>query len=169
MNKKELHAEVEAICTRHAINDEAKAELLKLVQPKKGGARIDIAEIAVFDENGVVAFILDSYIDKWVPLHDAEGNENFYAQEDKELGWSRFSRTAEKARKDSVKKFKATKDAVLTDVMSEAISQAEARELMEAAEEGKSVWELPEDFVCYDERPATTVPEAVETTETAEA
>ena len=153
LTKKELFERVGEICKEYGVSEEGTAALLALVEPKKGGARVDINDIACFDEDGTATHIFDSVLKVWVPVFDAEGEPNFYEKPDTELGWSRFSRAAEKARKDAEKAYKATKDAVLNDLLSGEIDQETAKQLMEDAETARKEYALPEDFETLAERP----------------
>ena len=151
--KKELFEGAMEIAERHQLPAEAVAELKALLEPKKGGGKFEIDDVACRDEDGTVTYILDSVLKVWVPVYDAEGEPNFYEKPDTELGWSRFSRTAEKARKDAEKQYKATKDAVLKDLLAGEIDQESAKETMEAAEVARKTYELPENFTYEEERP----------------
>ena len=153
LSKKELYAEVQNICDTFGIEGEAREKLVALVEPKRAGIKFDIDEIACKDENDVVTYILDSVFQKWIPIYDDEGEPNFYEKPDTELGWSRFSRAAEKARKTAEKTYKATKDAVLTDLLNDRSTQEEAKAIMEQAEAGRKSLEIPADLVASDEKP----------------
>jgi len=146
MTKKELYAEVSAILEKHGVEGEAKEQLLALVEPKRGGQRFDIDEVACLDENGTVTHILDSVLHIWVPVYDEDGEPNFYEKPDTELGWSRFSRTAEKLRKEAEKTFKATKEGVLQDLLAGEIDNAQAAAILEEAEAARKSLEAPEGF-----------------------
>jgi hypothetical protein len=153
MTKKELYAAVSDIVEKYGIEGEAKNELLALVEPKKAGARFDIDEVACRDEEGTVTHIFDSVLHVWIPVYDTDGEANFYEKPDTELGWSCFSRLAEKLRKENEKKFKATKEAVLNDLLNGAITQEEGKQLLEEAEEARKTFVIPEGFEYSEERP----------------
>ena len=153
MTKKELFAEVSNICEAYNIPEEAAAKLKALVEPKRAGIKVDINDIACFDEEGMPVYIFDSIFKKWVPVQDSEGNPNFYEKPDTELGWSRFSRAAEAAKKRAEKQFKATKESVLADLLEGTIDQAEAKRILEEAEVARKTYEVPEDLGALDERP----------------
>ena len=146
MTKKELFAEVGALCAKYEIADEAKAELLALVEPKRGGAKVDIEDIVCRDDEGEITHILDSVLKVWVPILNDEGEDNFYVKEETELGYSRFCRMAEKLRKDAEKTFKATKEAVLTDLLAGDVDQEAAKEILADAESARKILTIPEDF-----------------------
>ena len=153
LTKKELHAEVSKIIEEYGIQAEAGAQLLALVEPKRGGVKFDIDEIACREEDGTVTHILDSVLKVWIPVYDNEGEPTFYEKPDTELGWSRFTKVAEKLRKDAEKAYKASKDAILNDLLDGAIDQAAAKEAMDAAEAARHEYILPEGFEYSSERP----------------
>ena len=133
MTKKELFEAVQEVCTKHEIDGEARQELEALVKPKKGGAKVDLADITLTDEDGNITHILDSVFSVYLPVFNEDGEPNFYEKPDTELGWSRYSRAAEKVRKDATKVFKATEKAVLKDLIDGEITGDEAKEQLEAA------------------------------------
>ena len=153
LSKKELHAEVGSICEKYGVAEDATNALLALVEPKRAGVKFEIDDIACKDEDDNVTHILDSVLKVWVPVYDSEGEPNFYEKPDTELGWSRFSRAAEKARKDAEKAYKASKDAILTDLLAGEIDQETAKSAMEEAEAARKSYALPEDFEGSEERP----------------
>lgn len=143
--KKEVFAAAIEICTELELGEQAVAAFTELLEPKKGGAQFNIEDVTRCDDNGEITHILDSVFNAWLPTYDADGEPTFYEKPDTELGWSRFSRAAEKARKDREKAFKATEKAVFTDVMGGVITPDEAKVHMDAAEaERKAAYELPE-------------------------
>jgi len=145
--KKEVFESALVICTELKLGDEAIAAFTELLEPKKGGAQFNIEDVTEVDAEGVITHILDSVFDVMVPVFDAEGNPNFYEKPDTELGWSRFSKAAEKSRKDREKTFKATEKAVFTDVMSGDVSPEEAKELMAEAEAARKEVIIPDGLV----------------------
>lgn len=154
MTKKEVFEAVSEILANHEQLETAMGkEIIALVEPKKGGAKVDINDIACFDENGNVTHILDSVLKVWVPVYDENGEANFYEKPDTELGFSRFTRLAEKLRKDAIKKFNATKNAVLNDMLEDNITNEEGKQLLADAEAAKTTFELPEGFAYSETKP----------------
>ena len=131
MSKKETLALVLAVLSAHKVEDKVVAEITALLEPKKGGAVLDINEIAKF-EDGELTHIMDSVTGVFMPLYDEDGNENFYAKPDTQLGWSRLSRASEKARKEAEKAKKASTKAIMDDVLDGNITPEEAKELLAA-------------------------------------
>jgi len=145
--KKEIYLSAIEICNDLELGEDAIAKFTALLEPKKGGAAFNIEDVTTVDDQGVITHILDSIFNVMVPVYDEAGEPNFYAKPDTELGWSRFSKAAEKSRKDREKAFKATEKAVFADVMAGAISPDEAKELMEAANVERTTVVVPEDLV----------------------
>lgn len=116
------------------------AELNKIVEvvtPKTGGVATDVNEVANFDAEGNVTAILCSLSKRWLPVYDAEGNENFYtdAKSEKFGGFKRLSKAAESIRQKHSKALKATEAAVLADLLNPEVSlnETEAKAKIEAA------------------------------------
>jgi len=151
--KKEIYAAATDICEQYGIEGAGKDALLAILEPKKGGAKFEIGDVTCTDEDGTITHILDSVLKVWMPVYDAEGEANFYEKPDTELGWSRFSRVAEKLRKDAEKAYKATKDAVLNDLLAGEIEQEDAKQLMEDAEANRKNYIIPDDVETSEERP----------------
>jgi len=144
--KKEIFASAIEICTELNLGEAAVAKFTDLLEPKKGGAQFNIEDVTMLDADGAITHILDSMLGCWVPVFDDEGGENFYAKPDTELAWSRFSKVAEKGRKDREKAYKATEKAVFADLMDGAIEPEDAKELMETAETTRRTVIIPEDI-----------------------
>ena len=108
-----------------------------LVEPKSGGVVTDVNEVANFDAEGNVTAILCSLSKRWLPVYDAEGNENFYTdtKSDKFGGFKRLSKAAESIRQKHAKAVKATEAAVLADLLNPEVSltEDEAKATLEAA------------------------------------
>lgn len=151
--KKDIFEQAIAIARENKASDKLIEALTVLLEPKRGGAQFTLEEVAVTNAAGEVTHILDSVFNKWVPVFDAEGEPAFYEKPDTELGWSRFSRAAEKARKDAEKIYKATKEAVFKDLMTAEISAEEAKDLMAVAEGKRKKLEIPKGFEYSDKRP----------------
>ena len=145
--KKEIFESALVICEELELGEDAVKAFTELLEPKKGGAQFNIEDVTIMDENGVITHILDSVFNVMVPVFDDEGNENFYAKPDTELAWSRFSKAAEKSRKDREKAFKATEKAVFADVMGGDITPEEAKELMATAETERTTVVVPDGLV----------------------
>ena len=145
--KTEIFNSTLELCETHGASAELVAGLTALLEPKKAGAQFNIEDVTTVDENGAITHILDSVFNVMVPVYGEDGELNFYEKPDTELGFSRFSRAAEKARKDAEKLFKATKDAVLTDLMSGEITSEEAQATMADAETARKTLVVPEGLI----------------------
>lgn len=108
-----------------------------LVAPKAGGVVTDVNEVANFDAEGNVTAILCSLSKRWLPVYDAEGNENFYtdAKSDKFGGFKRLSKAAESLRQKHAKAVKATEASVLADLLNPEVelTEAQAKEILESS------------------------------------
>lgn len=119
-----------------SVNTELE-KIKDLVAPKAGGVVTDVNEVANFDAEGNVTAILCSLSKRWLPVYDAEGNENFYtdAKSEKFGGFKRLSKAAESIRQKHSKALKATEAAVLADLLNPEVSlnETEAKAKIEAA------------------------------------
>lgn len=108
-----------------------------LVTPKAGGVVTDVNEVANFDAEGNVTAILCSLSKRWLPVYDAEGNENFYTdvKSDKFGGFKRLSKAAESLRQKHAKAVKATEASVLADLLNPEVelTEAQAKEILESS------------------------------------
>jgi len=145
--KKEVFESALELCEDLKLGGDAIARFTVLLEPKRGGAQFNIEDVTTIDADGTITHILDSVFNVMVPVFDEEGNENFYSKPDTELGWSRFSKAAEKSRKDREKTFKATEKGVFADLMAGAIEPDDAKELMVAAEAARKEVIIPDGLV----------------------
>lgn len=108
-----------------------------LVAPKAGGVVTDVNEVANFNAEGNVTDILCSLSKRWLPVYDAEGNENFYTdtKSDKFGGFKRLSKAAESLRQKHAKTVKATEASVLADLLNPEVelTEAQAKEILESS------------------------------------
>lgn len=119
-----------------SVNTELE-KIKDLVAPKAGGVVTDVNEVANFDAEGNVTAILCSLSKRWLPVYDAEGNENFYtdAKSDKFGGFKRLSKSAESLRQKHAKAIKATESSVLADLLNPEVelTEAQAKEILESS------------------------------------
>lgn len=119
-----------------SVNTELE-KIKDLVAPKAGGVVTDVNEVANFDAEGNVTAILCSLSKRWLPVYDAEGNENFYtdAKSDKFGGFKRLSKAAESLRQKHAKAVKATEASVLADLLNPEVelTEAQAKEILESS------------------------------------
>lgn len=135
-----ISAELEKAGLSKAVIGAVNAELDKikvLVEPKSGGIVTDVHEVANFNSEGKVTAILCSLSKRWLPVYDAEGNENFYTdtKSDKFGGFKRLSKAAESIRQKHAKAVKATEASVLADLLNPEVSltEDEAKAILESA------------------------------------
>lgn len=119
-----------------SVNTELE-KIKDLVAPKVGGVITDVNEVANFDAEGNVTSMLCSLAKRWLPVYDAEGNENFYtdAKSDKFGGFKRLSKAAESIRQKHAKAVKATEASVLADLLNPEVelTEAQAKEILESS------------------------------------
>lgn len=121
--KEEQKAQIVAILAKHKISAEAQAEILALFETKSGGTKVDPSEYTVFGDDGKTpAFILCPVTSLWFPAV----TDHFYFNEDGALR-TRVSKHGEKLKKELVKSVKASKDAILNDVINGEITPEEGK------------------------------------------
>ena len=127
MKKSELHKtvreEVVAVLTEGNVAKPVAEKVVAIIdnylEPKKGGATVNIEEVVKRDSNGKITHILDSASGIFLPATI----ENFYEAKNggikisEELSLKRQSRVAEKIRKEFEKTLKASKAAIMDDVL----------------------------------------------------
>ena len=148
MTKTELFEAVSAILEQHGVKKAPKEEILALLEPKKsGGKAIDPEDYTVFAADGSAKYLKCNVLHLWMPATE----ENFYFNEDGTLKY-RFSRHGEKARKDLIKITKASKEALLADVVAGVITPDEAKAKIEEIE--SRTLQIPEGIETYADKPA---------------
>lgn len=123
--KKEIFESAMALCEQEGASAELVKGLTDLLAPKTGGAKINVED--VFDGEKLQC----SVSDVWLPAtaeyfyEDKSGKSPFN-------GLRRLSRQAEAIRKAHDKKIKASKAAIMSDVLDGNISPEEGKEAVEA-------------------------------------
>lgn len=131
-SKKELLAEVLGLCETHKASKNLVAELTALLEPKKGGATVNVEDVFVPKAKDGKAYLLCSVSNQWLEatvenFYEDLGNEN-----NKFGGLKRLSRAAEAARKKAVSTKKATEKSVMDDLLSGNITAEKAKEIIAA-------------------------------------
>jgi len=144
--KQEILDSALAICAENNLEDTVVAQFTELLQPKRGGAQFNIEDVTKTNEADEITHILDSTFNVFLPVYDEDGEPLFYEKPDTQLGWSRFSRAAEKTRKDREKSFKATEKGIFKDLMADEITSDEAKDLMAKANTKRETVIIPEDI-----------------------
>lgn len=153
MNKTELNKALVAGLIDLGASDEAVSFVDRLTKPKLGGGSSDVNEYTVFGEDGVPTHVFCTYHKKWEPVEDAEGEALFKANEKSKNGFLRTCNEGEASWKEQAKVFKATKDAVISDLLEGEIDNDSAKELIAAAETDRAVHSDREDELGTDDKP----------------
>lgn len=128
-SKSDVWAETLAILTANNVKEPVIASLRELLEPKAGGAKIDVEEVVHRDEAGTITEIQCSLSGTFLPAT----TDYFY--EDKSgdgiggTGLKRLSIQAEKARKEHAKQVKASKDGIKADLYAGDIDVETAKQL----------------------------------------
>jgi len=113
--KKEIFASAMAICAEHKAPKQLVEALTVLLEPKAGGATVNLDEVTKKNGNGEITEIMCSVSGKFLPATV----EYFY--EDKSgkgiNGLRRLSRQAESIRKDAAKVATTSERAIMSDVL----------------------------------------------------
>ena len=126
MTKTELHSQVSAVLEKYNVKTAAREEILALLEVKKGGVKANPEEFTVFNADGSQAFILCAVTGLWFPVNA----DNFYLSEG--IVKYRTSKHGERLKKDVVKANKASKDAILNDVINGVITPEQGKAAVEA-------------------------------------
>ena len=161
MNKTELNKALVDGLTEMGASDEAIAFVDGLTKPKVGGGTSDVADYTVFDTEGNATHVFCTYHKKWEPVSKLEANEDgdeldvplFKANPKSKNGLFRACNIGESSWKEQAKVFKATKDAVISDLLEGEIDNDAAKELIATAEAERAVHVEREEGLGEDDRP----------------
>lgn len=155
MTKAKLHETVVELCSTHKASAELTAALSELTKPKVGGAS-DVTDYTVFDGEEV-AYIFCTYHKKWEPVaiegEDGEIVELFVKDEKSKNGYRRYCAEGEAQWKEAAKTFKASKEAIMVDVLDEKLTGAEAKEAIDALQAARDEHPPRTDGLGSDEKP----------------
>ncbi len=132
-----------------------------LTKPKVGGGSSDMADYTVADADGVVTYIHCTYHKKWEPVSKVVTNEDgeeveellFKANPKAKNGYTRECNDGTASWREQAKVYKATKDAIISDLLEGAISNDDAKSLIADADAERAVHVEREDGLGDDERP----------------
>jgi len=111
--------------------------LTKYLEPKKGGARVNIEDVVKRDKDGNITHILDASGVAFLPATI----ENFYEAKNggievaEGLRLKRLSRLGEKLRKESEKVIRTSEKAIMEDVLNGKITPEEGKAKLEEIKE----------------------------------
>ena len=126
MTKTELHSQVSAVLEKYNVKQSAREEILALLEVKKGGVKANPEEFTVFNADGSQAFIQCAVTGLWFAVN----SDNFYLSEG--VVKYRTSKHGERLKKELVKANKASKDAILNDVINGVITPEQGKAAVEA-------------------------------------
>lgn len=122
MTKTELYTSVAEVLAKFNVKQAAQDEILALLEVKKGGVKANPEEFTVFNADGVATHVLCPVTNLWFPCTE----DNFYFTDGVLRG--RVSKFGEKLKKDFVKAVKASKEAILNDVINGVITPEAGKE-----------------------------------------
>jgi len=155
MTKKAIfEAVVELI--KDEVSEEVLAKVSDILKPKVGGGKSTPEDYTVFDAEGNPVYIFCTVHKKWEPLVDDEGELLFKEDKNSKNGYRRYCIAGDKQWQARAKAFKATKEAVMGDLLEGEITNDEAKKLIEEAEAERAEPFTREDNLGYDERPELT-------------
>ncbi len=116
---------------KHNASQKLTDALSELLKPGKGGQRVNLEEITKVDESGAITELQCRLSGVWLPANEL----NFYPEADSKIvangiGLSRTSRQAKKIVNDFNAMKKATKNAIVADLLEGAIDKDKANELI---------------------------------------
>lgn len=134
MTKKEVFAKAMELCEAHGAPEAVTNGLKDLLEPKKGGAVVDIESIVRRDAEGQIVEVECQASKVWLPANllnftPAKGSKVVNA-EGEEL--YKISRAAQKIKADAAKVFKASKEAIMNDVLDGNLAPEEGKAQVEA-------------------------------------
>ena len=132
MTKKAIFEEAQSILEKHKIKGEAKDAILELLEPKKGGQAIDLESIVKRDASGDIVEVKCKLSGVFLPATE----DFFYADKGSKIvtadGFecSRTSKQAKALKREASKIYKASKDAIMSDVLEGKITPEDGKEAL---------------------------------------
>lgn len=152
MTKKELFEAVQKLNEGFKLPAEYVEALTEMLKPGTGGGK-DVNDYTVFDSDGAVAYIFCNMHQKWEPVADEEGELLFKEDTKSKNGFQRDCLEGIKAFKEISKASKASKDAIMEDLLEGNISSEEAKAALANIGEVRDSIPDREDGLGSDERP----------------
>jgi len=129
MTKKEMFEQAKEILAKYNVSGKASEAILELLEPKKGGQTVDIESIVKRDDLGNIVEIKCSLSGVWLPATE----EFFYGDKNSKLnGLTKHSRQAYKIKSDAAKVYKASKEAIMNDVLDGNLTPEDGKAQLEA-------------------------------------
>ena len=155
MTKKKLHETVLELCETHNAPEALTAALSDLTKPKVGGSS-NVEDYTCFDTDGNVEFVFCTYHKRWEPVTDTEGNPVFKANEKSKNGFERSCIVGGKQWAEQAKVFNTSKAAIMTDVLDEVMTGAEAKDAIAELETARQTHLDREDGLGLVDKPCGT-------------
>lgn len=129
MTKTETWENVQTILADNKVKDSVLEALRPLLEPKAGGAKVDVDSVVIRDGEGNIVEMLCSLSGVSLPatadyFYEDKTGEGFGG-----TGLKRLSIQAEKARKEHAKSIKASKEAIKEDLYAGEIDVATAKDM----------------------------------------
>lgn len=128
--KKEIFEQVLAACENHKASKGLVADLTALLEPKKGGASVNVEDVFVPKAKDGKAYLLCSVSNKWMEATAENFYEDLGNENNKFNGLKRLSRAAEAARKKAISLKNATEKSVMADLLAGAITAEEGNKII---------------------------------------
>lgn len=145
MTKAKLHETVLELCKEHEASEELTAALDALTKPKVGGSS-DVNDYTVFDANGEVTHIFCNMFKLWVPVVNEDGEPNFKADKKSKNGYWRDSNAGVAQFRELDRQIKASKAAIMKDLLDEVITGSEAKEAISELGTAREKVVAPDNF-----------------------
>lgn len=128
--KQEIFNQALELCETHKASKNLVAALTELLEPKKGGASINVEDVFVAKAADGKAYLQCSVSGKWMEATADNFYEDLGNESNKFNGLKRLSRAAEAARKKASATKKATEKAVMDDLLAGNITAEEGKKLI---------------------------------------
>lgn len=128
MTKKEMFEQAKEILAKYNVSGKASDAILELLEPKKGGQTVNIESIVKRDSEGNIVELKCSLSGVWLPATE----EFFYGDKNSKVnGLTKHSRQAYKIKSDAAKIYKASKEAIMDDVLEGNLTPVDGKTQLE--------------------------------------
>lgn len=137
MTKTKMNEMVLAACKEHGASDELTKVLNDLTAPKVGGGSSSVEDYTVYNADGSAAYIFCNTHKLWEPVVDEDGVELFKRDDKAKNGFYRDCNEGIAQNREIGKILKASKDAVMADVLEGIITGPEGKAKLEEIDAGR--------------------------------
>ncbi len=166
MTKKKLHETVLELCSEYKANKALTDALSELTKPKVGGSS-NVEDYTCLDADGNVTAIFCAYHKRWEPVTTIVETEDgdteislFKASEKSKNGFERSCIEGDKQWKEQAKVYKASKDAIMTDLLDANIDAENAKAAIASLEAARAIHTPRVDGIGSEESPCANTEEA---------